>query len=139
MPPGVRWLWVFLNQGWTRFLVDIMQEDPRALALLDELEEGPDPLHVPSLVYDELSEGIERSTKPIRERTAVEETLESYPPVGLDPSSAMRAGWTLARLITKGERIGGIDLLIAGIALERREAVVTSNKKHSIGSKGSRS
>lgn len=113
----------------TAFIVDLMRSDESALALLGDIEAGPDPLHVPSPVIYELWEGIERSEKPIRELDVVEATLEDYPLIELSHGAAKRAGRVSARLIRRGERIGDVDILLAGIALARREAIVTRNEK----------
>ena len=59
----------------TSFIIDVMRRDADALALLDRLEAGSESLHIPGPVYYELWEGIERSTDPLRERDAVEQTL----------------------------------------------------------------
>lgn len=114
----------------TTFLVDLIRGNPDARSALDRLEAGSDPLLVPTPTLYELWEGIERSTKPIRELEVVERIIEAYPQVDLDSAAAKRAGRISARLIQRGEDVDDVDILIAGIALERKVPVVTRNKKH---------
>ncbi len=46
----------------------------------------------------------------------------------LDKKSAQKAGEIQEKLIDKGERIGHLDALIAGIALENGEKLLTRNE-----------
>lgn len=114
----------------TTFLVDIIRGDQAALALLDRLEAGSDPLLIPTPVLYELWEGIERSTKPLREAQAVARTVEAYPLLDIDAAAAKRAGRISGNLIRRGETIDDIDVFIAGIALERGYPLITRNLKH---------
>lgn len=113
----------------TSFLIDLMRKDPAALSLLDRIESGSEPLRVPTPVFYELWEGVERSQKPIRELGAVEEALESYPPLELNVAAAKRAGRLSAAQLRRGYDVDDVDLLIAGMAIEAGEAVVTRNEK----------
>lgn len=109
----------------TSFVVDILRADPAAVGLLDELESGSEAVRVPALVYYELWEGIERSGRPVREFEAVMEVLAAYPSADLDPGEAVTAGRLSAQLIRTGEMLDDVDVLLAGMALDAGEAVVT--------------
>ena len=113
----------------TSFIIDVMRRDAAALATLDRLETGSEPLRVPAPVFYELWEGIDRSEKPIRELKAVEDVLESYPPLEVQIPAAKRAGKLSGALIRGGQDIDDMDLLVAGMALEAGEAVVTRNER----------
>lgn len=113
----------------TSFIIDIMRRDAAALALLEDLESGSEPIRVPAPVFFELWEGIDRSQKPIRELKAVEDVLESYPPLELQVPAAKRAGRLSGTLIRRGQDIDDVDLLVAGMALETGEAIVTGNER----------
>lgn len=113
----------------TSFIIDVMRRDAAALATLDRLETGSEPLRVPAPVFYELWEGIDRSEKPIRELKAVEDVLESYPPLEVQIPAAKRAGKLSGALIRSGQDIDDMDLLVAGMALEAGEAVVTRNER----------
>lgn len=109
----------------TSFVVDVLRGDDRAVDLLADLESGSEALRVPSLVHYELWEGIERTDRPVREFEAVTKVLASYPSAELGPGAAVAAGRVSARLIRTGEMLDDVDVLLAGIALDRDEALVT--------------
>lgn len=109
----------------TSFIVDLLRGDEVALDLLGELESGSEALRIPSLVYYELWEGIERTERPLREFEQVATVLASYPSADLAPGAAVAAGRVSARLIRTGEMLDDVDVLLAGIALDRDEALVT--------------
>ena len=62
----------------TSFIIDVMRGNAAALAILDRLESGSEPLRVPAPVFYELWEGIDRSEKPIRELKAVEDVFQFH-------------------------------------------------------------
>ncbi|MBI4393272.1 MAG: PIN domain-containing protein [Euryarchaeota archaeon] len=109
----------------TSFVIDILRGDFAALGLLDELESGTDVLRIPTPAYFELVEGVERSRYPPREWENLRDTLDRFPSIGLESRHALRAGRISGALIRRGRRIDPVDILIAGIALEEGEAVVT--------------
>lgn len=109
----------------TSFVIDLMQGDPDALATLEELEDGSESLHVPSLVFYELWEGIQRSDEPLRERDEVQAVLEAHPGLDLTPAAARRAGRLSGDLIERGEMLDDVDVLLAGMALEEGRGIVT--------------
>ena len=55
--------------------------------------------------------------------------MESYPPLEVQIPAAKRAGKLSGALIRSGQDIDDMDLLVAGMALEAGEAVVTRNER----------
>ncbi len=75
----------------------------------------------------ELSAGIEGSTAPERERRKVLRAVEAFPALSLDGRSADRAGTLHGALRARGVGIQAAEAMIAGIALENREPLLTRN------------
>lgn len=113
----------------TTLLVDLLRRDPGARAKVERLERGTDVLWVLTPVLFELWEGVERSRKPLQEMERVQRVLEGYTLLALDPRHAVRAGRISGDLIRRGTMLDSIDAMIAGMAVEERQAVVTRNVK----------
>lgn len=111
----------------TTFLIDLLRMDKAAHAVAARLEAGPDVPRVPAPAVYELWEGVERSKNPPRELFAVRDLLQDYTLVALEPRHAMRAGGVSGTLARRGIVLEDMDCLIAGIALEEREGVLTRN------------
>jgi len=112
-------------------LVDLLREDPGAAAKVAELEaEGP--LATTEANAFELYFGIhlrpERREVAERHAASLLARLEVLP---LDRAGAMRAGAIAADLRRRGQDIGFVDVLTAGIALSHGiTTVVTRNVGH---------
>jgi tRNA(fMet)-specific endonuclease VapC len=65
-----------------------------------------------------------------RQQEAVRQLLAAVPALSLDPPAADRAAELRRRLEMRGEPIGMGDSLIAGIALEHGETLMTRNRRH---------
>ncbi|MGQ0535406.1 MAG: PIN domain-containing protein, partial [Methanobacteriota archaeon] len=113
----------------TSFLIDLLRGDTPALNLLERLEESSEALRVPAPCLFELWEGIERSRHPPREAERVNAILQGFPIVGLEARHATRAGKLSGAMIRKGLRPDPLDVLIAGVALEEGERVVTRDER----------
>lgn len=85
------------------------------------------PLSMTPVTRFELFTGTERYVEPAEERARVQELLDRYASLPLSPDSADRAGKIHGRLHREGQPIGGFDALIAGVALEHGQAVLTRN------------
>lgn len=75
----------------------------------------------------ELETGLRKSTDPRRRRSQFEALLDAVQLLSLDAPAARAAAGVRAALETKGQPIGPLDTLIAGIALSRDATLVTRN------------
>lgn len=104
------------------FLIDLLEGDDAAVAKLDEISDGF--LVVPTLVYTEVAVGIDPETA-TGER--FEEIMDSIPVAAYDEEATRHTVDVQRDLRSRGERIGAVDAMIAGIALARGESIVTRN------------
>lgn len=104
------------------FLIDLIAEDPAAVAKLDEIADRVP--SVPTLTYTEVAVGFDEHTAEARRFDTVMDQISVVP---YDAEAARRAVDIQRQLRARGEPIGAIDLMIAGIALARDEPIVTRN------------
>jgi len=113
----------------TSFLIDIMKEDPRAVQKARDLSEGSTSILVGTPTIFELYVGVGLSVKSSEEREKVLRVLGSLPHLPLDSASAAKAGTIYAQRIREGARIDPEDAMLAGIAVQNSEPVLTRNRK----------
>lgn len=113
----------------TTVLVDLLRGVVASRDRVAALEREGDSLRVPTPAVYELWEGVERSAHPARELFAVEELLRDFPVLAFELRHATRAGTVSGALARRGLSMDDIDLLIAGMALQEQEAVLTRNLK----------
>ena len=114
----------------TSFLIDFMNGDTKAISVFDALAKKQTPLMITTPTIFELFSGLSRSSKPATELSKIHAVLPNQSVWGLDAASAERAGRLHGSLIKKGQSIEAMDCLLAGIALEHHEPVLTRNVKH---------
>ncbi len=113
----------------TTFIIDIMKKDNNAVIKLQELIKKGEPQFITSLSIFELFSGIARSKKQYDERNKIIEILNGQIIISLDNSSAEIAGEIDGTLIKEGQMIDPVDCMIAGIALVKKEKILTRNIK----------
>ena len=104
------------------FLIDLLAEDAGAVAKLDEIND--ELLVVPTLVYTEVGIGIDPTTSTGKQ---FDDILDDIPLVPYNSEAARRAVDIQRELSQRGEQIGAVDAMIAGIAVARDEPIVTRN------------
>lgn len=114
----------------TCVLVDLLRGDATARAKIGDLEASGMALWVPSPAVFELAEGIERGDRPHQELERVESVLERCSLLDMTRRHGMRAGSLSGQLVRRGEMIDPVDALIAGMALEEGQPVMTRNARH---------
>jgi predicted nucleic acid-binding protein len=122
----------------TGFLIDLMRGDEKARARSEHLVEESIPVMVGTPTIFELYVGVGLAVKSAEEREKVLEVLRSLTQLPLDTASATRAGAVYAQKVRDGTTIDPEDAMIAGIALENQQAVLTRNEKHFTGIAGLR-
>jgi tRNA(fMet)-specific endonuclease VapC len=119
----------------TTVLVDFMKETKkgssgRATTKLDELARQGEPLRIAIFTVGELFVGVSKGTQPKRERRAVETCLSRFEILPFERSTAEIFGAIVGALEKLGLAISDMDALIASVALEHAERLVTRNTKH---------
>ena len=119
----------------TTLLIDLMKEAKRrragrATAKLKELEAREEPLRIAVFTIGELYVGVAKGSHPASERLAVETCLQPFEIVPFEESTARIFGTVVGDLEKKGQHISDMDALIASIALEHDELLVTRNLRH---------
>ena len=114
----------------TSFLIDVIRKHEPAKTLLDTLDkEGP---HVTSaIVAHEFLVGAFGATESEKELKARNDLLSRIVILEFDLAAANRSAVIEADLRSKGEMIGGADILIAGTMISRGiSTIVTKNVRH---------
>lgn len=111
----------------TTFAIDLLRKNKKAVSKAEELVERDETPIVPTPVFFELFEGVVRSDAPMRERRKVEQFGRSYGRIAFGYEEAQAGGEFLGELLLKGEPVGIIDSMIAGIAILHNEKILTRN------------
>ena len=117
----------------TTFLIDVMMSDGKAVARAKSLSEASVPLLVGAPSVFELYVGVGLSSKSPEEKRKVEEALESLAQLPLDQRAARRAGMIYAQKSREGKKVEPEDAMIAGIAVENGQPVLTRNVQDFLG------
>ena len=102
------------------FLIDLLDEDPGAIAKLDELEDEQTPVGIPALVVTEVGVGLDI----VREQQLFDDMIASVPVLPFDRAASTRAVEIQQGLQAAGKGIGAVDVMIAGTAAESSDATV---------------
>ncbi len=120
--------------GDTDFFIELMRRrSPHhadAVAKVRALEERGTRIVMTAVTRFELSTGVAGSTAPEQERRKVLRAIESYPTLPLDGPSADRAGKIHGELRARGDGVPADDAMIAGIALQFEEPLLTRDRAH---------
>jgi len=117
----------------TTFLIDVMKADEKALAKTHELEAASALVMVGAPTIFELYVGVGLSVRSDEERDKVLEVLRSLTQLPLDQLSATRGGLIYAQRSREGADMDPEDAMLAGIAVENHETLLTRNRKHFAG------
>ncbi len=113
----------------TTFIIDIMKNDTGAIRKARELSDASISILVGTPTIFELYIGVGLSVKSAEEREKVLSILESIPHLSLDAPSASKAGIICAERIKEKTRIDPEDAMIAGIAIQNSEPLLTRNRR----------
>ncbi len=114
----------------TSFLIDLMNGDKQAVEKLRELEESGENQSTTAATLFELWSGIHQSDLPEQERQKVIEVTGDRVVHSLEPESGKEAGKIDGKLVKEGKTVDPEDTMIAAIAIENGETVLTGNRKH---------
>ncbi len=113
----------------TSYLVDLVRGDAPARALLTESEGKGEPVRIPAPAAFEFWEGIERSRAPTRETELVDAVLSHHQVLSLTYAHARRAGRIGGYLARRGDAYNPLDVLIAAMAVEEGDVLVTRRER----------
>jgi len=110
-----------------------MREDEGAVKKAKELSDVSISILVGTPTIFELYIGVGLSVKASEEKVKVLNVLKSLPSLPLDASSASKGGTIYAQKIREGTKIDPEDAMLAGIAIQNNEPIITRNRRHFAG------
>ncbi len=113
----------------TTFIVDIMKQNADAIRRAKGLSDASISILVATPTIFELYVGVGLSVRSSEEKEKVLSVLKSLPPLSLDVASASKAGTIYAQRIREGTKIDPEDAMLAGIAVQNNEPLLTRNRK----------
>jgi predicted nucleic acid-binding protein len=113
----------------TTFVIDIMRNDANAIGRAKDLESASVSILVGTPTIFELYIGVGLSVRSGEEREKVLSILRSLPHLSLDSASASRAGIIYAERVKEKRKIDPEDAMLAGIAIENNEPLLTRNRR----------
>lgn len=119
----------------TTFVIDLMKESkrknvgPASLKLRDLTARG-EVLRIAIFTLAELFVGVAKGSRPSQERLAIEQCVAHFEVLPFERNTAEIFGSIVGELEKQGQTISDIDALIASVALEHAELLVTRNQKH---------
>ena len=107
------------------FVNDLVRNNPQAVTVLDTLIDSRTTVGMSALTAFEVGVGLRGAASSKRERfNSMVADIDVFP---LDLRAARQAWEIQRRLMDNGERIGAVDVLIAGTAVVQNETVLTRN------------
>ena len=113
----------------TAFLIDLMNGESNAFQKLNKLLKTNEPQFVTALTIFELYDGLARCTDQDKEQTKIKNILSNQIILPLGAIEAEKAGKIHGTLKKEGKPIQAMDSMIAGIALHKKEKIMTRNVK----------
>ncbi len=113
----------------SNFLIDFLNGKKDAVNKYLELEKAGEPFFITSVSVFEVIQGISKSYG-LEKARKILDFLKSIPCFSLDFESAKIAGEISQELSRHGSIVDVGDMLIAGIAKSKNQAILTKNTKH---------
>lgn len=113
----------------TTFLIDLARGDPGALAAAERASTSSEALLLPAPALARFWEAVERSRRPVREKTVVEELLLAQPSVAFGGEHAVAAARILASAAAAGAPLDPFDAMVAAVATVEGEPLLTRNAR----------
>lgn len=114
----------------TSFVIDLLRKNGKVDKFIEKFDSTGEQIYVPSPVIVELISGANLKQNKERETNEIKSFLATTFVLPLDEQSAIRAGEIEAELEKAGEIIDTEDIMIAAIALQNEEKLITRNAKH---------
>jgi predicted nucleic acid-binding protein len=113
----------------TTVIIDLMRENRAAVLRLKNLQDRGEILIIPTPAIFEIWEGGERADRPEQETRKIQRVLRGLQVRAFDEEAAIRAGRLAGLAGRRGHATDPVDVMIAGMALQSNEPVLTRNGK----------
>lgn len=113
----------------TTFITDVMKNDTSAVRKAEDLSGASVSILVGTPTIFELYVGVGLSVRSADERKKVLDILSSLPHLPLDAASASKAGTIYTQRVKEKTKIDPEDAMLAGIAIQNNEPLLTRNRK----------
>lgn len=114
----------------TTFLIDLLRGNEKVRLIKEKIDKSSESVTIASPSIMEIVKGLRIGNVRKDEEKRVNELVSSLTILNLDKDSAIKAGIIESDLITKGEIIDLEDIMIAAIAINNNEKLITNNLKH---------
>ena len=114
----------------TDFLIALIRKESNAIKKLEELTHSSEGAFITHINIWELYKGAYLSPHPARNTRICDELLSFFSLLPFTQDVNHKFGQLNAELTRKGTPIGVMDTLIASIALEYKQVLITRNTKH---------
>ena len=111
-------------------LIDLVRGKQEAIEKIAELTQEGIPVSTTLLSVFELFSGLVHAQKPQEEIERIRNILRAITKWPVTEASAERAGKIHGSLRNQGRTVEAVDCMIAAIALERNEPLLTDNTDH---------
>lgn len=111
----------------TTFLIDLLKNNPSAKRKAQEMDQSNQVVATTTITLYESWRGLYDAPE---KQNALNEILGELRLLTLTEKSAKKAAEIEAELIRSGEQIDAVDCMIAAIAMENRETLLTRNVRH---------
>lgn len=113
----------------TTFLIDLARGDPGARAAAEQAATSSEALMLPTPALARFWEAVERSRRPIREKSLVEDLLLAQPSIAFEGEHAIVAARFLAAASASGVPLDPFDAMVAAIAHVEDAPLLTRNAR----------
>ena len=113
----------------TTFLIDLMKNESSAVRKAENLSDASVSILVGTPSIFELYVGVGLTVRSAEKREKVIGILRSLPHLSLDAASASKAGMIYAQRVKEKTKIDPEDAMLAGIAIQNNEPLLTRNRK----------
>jgi tRNA(fMet)-specific endonuclease VapC len=119
----------------TTFVIDLLKENKRnafgpASSKLEDLAVRGEVLKMTIFTLAELLVGVAKGSRPDQERVAIDQCISAFKLLPFERSTAEIFGAIVGELEKRGQSISDMDALIASVALEHTDVLITRNRKH---------
>lgn len=114
----------------TDFLIALLRKQPDSIQFLENLINDGSNLRISHVNLWELYQGVFSSQKIQQNLDDMEELISFFDILEFTKTSDKRFGMVMSELKKQGKPIGVMDTILASLALEHDEPIITRNVKH---------